>query len=88
MRKALVRVGSQWWVLKLAGMSTVMREWAAIHCLAHMPFRDVLLRAKVGACAAPQFQGSLGLAQPLLLARQAAGRLLRGAWWLPMHRTC
>ncbi|KAL4853029.1 putative helicase MAGATAMA 3 [Chlorella vulgaris] len=46
MRKALVRVGSQWWVLKLAGMSTVMREWAAIHCLAHMPFRDVLLRAK------------------------------------------
>lgn len=47
MRGALAKAGSQWYVLKLSSMSTIMREWAAIHCLAHMPLRDVLLSAKV-----------------------------------------
>lgn len=49
MRGALSREGGQWWVLRLSGMSTIMREWAAVHCLAHMPLRDVLLKAKVCA---------------------------------------
>ncbi|PRW45131.1 putative helicase MAGATAMA 3 [Chlorella sorokiniana] len=46
MRHSLAKPASQWWVLKLSSMSTIMREWAAIHCIAHMPLREVLLTAK------------------------------------------
>lgn len=49
MRHSLAKPASQWYVLKLSSMSTIMREWAAIHCIAHMPLREVLLTAKVGA---------------------------------------
>jgi senataxin len=45
--RASLSAGSAWWALRLANMSTVMREWAAVHCVTHMPFRDVLLAAKV-----------------------------------------
>ncbi|KAI7846383.1 hypothetical protein COHA_000094 [Chlorella ohadii] len=46
MRHSLAKPASQWYVLKLSSMSTIMREWAAIHCIAHMPLREVLLTAK------------------------------------------
>lgn len=41
--------GSGWWLLRLANTSTIQREWAAVHCMAHSPLHDVLLSAKVGA---------------------------------------
>lgn len=50
MRHSLAKPESQWYVLKLSSMSTIMREWAAIHCIAHMPLREVLLTAKVRRC--------------------------------------
>lgn len=53
MLTALTKVDSQWWVLKLSSLSTIMREWAAVHSIAHTPLRDVLLTAKVGAPRAP-----------------------------------
>ncbi|PSC70977.1 putative helicase MAGATAMA 3 [Micractinium conductrix] len=46
MRGSLAKVNSTWYVLKLSSMSTIMREWAALHCLAHMPLREVLLSAR------------------------------------------
>lgn len=46
MRTSLAKPSSRWFVLKLSSMSTIMREWAALHCLAHMPLRDVLLSAQ------------------------------------------
>lgn len=49
MRAAISKVSSRWFVLKLSGMSTIMREWAALHCIGHLPLRDVLLSAKVRA---------------------------------------
>ena len=48
MRGSLARTDSRWWALKLSSMSTIIREWAAIHCVAHMPLREVLLTAQVG----------------------------------------
>ncbi|RMZ53306.1 hypothetical protein APUTEX25_004794 [Auxenochlorella protothecoides] len=38
--------GSGWWLLRLANTSTIQREWAAVHCMAHSPLHDVLLSAK------------------------------------------
>jgi len=52
MLTALAKMDSQWWVLKLSSLSTIMREWAAVHSIAHTPLRDVLLTAKVGSPAA------------------------------------
>lgn len=52
MRAAISKVNSRWFVLKLSGMSTIMREWAALHCIGHLPLRDVLLSAKVRWCSA------------------------------------
>ncbi|EFN56459.1 hypothetical protein CHLNCDRAFT_57676 [Chlorella variabilis] len=46
MRGSLARTDSRWWALKLSSMSTIIREWAAIHCVAHMPLREVLLTAQ------------------------------------------
>ena len=50
MRASIAKLGSHWYVLKLSSMSTIMREWAAIHCLAHMPLREVLLSGQVRRC--------------------------------------
>ncbi len=48
MRASLARADGKWWALKLCSLSTIQREWVAIHCIAHMPLREVLLTAKVG----------------------------------------
>ena len=56
MRAVLAKEGSQWWVLKLSNMSTILREWGAVHAISHLPLREVLLSAKV--CVS-------GTAQPL-----------------------
>ena len=48
MRGAIAQPNSPWWALKLANLSTILREWAAVHCVAHMSLREVLLTAKVG----------------------------------------
>ena len=53
MRPALCTPASGWWLLKLANMSTILREWAAVHCVAHMSLREVLLTAKVSCCSGP-----------------------------------
>ncbi len=47
MRMALQQVHSGWWLLKLTGMSTILREWVAVHSMSNMPMREVILTAKV-----------------------------------------
>ena len=54
--QALQDRGQAWWVLRLSNMSTIMREWSALHSWHHVPFAHSLL-----ACAADAKQGS---AQP------------------------
>ncbi len=51
MRGAIATLNSGWWLLKLANTSTILREWAAVHCVAHMSLREVLLTAKVRGVA-------------------------------------
>eukprot|EP00887_Chlorella_sp_A99_P004223 scaffold15.g4223.t1 len=45
-RAALAQDASRWWALRLCNTSTVLREWAAVHAVAHLPLREVLLSAK------------------------------------------
>lgn len=46
MQAGLSQPGSTWYVLKLSSMSTIMREWAALHAVHHLRFKDVLLSAQ------------------------------------------
>ena len=69
---AIARDNSRWWVLRLSNMSTILREWAAVHAIAHLPLREVLLSAKVRVrCFEPPARASL----------PAAGKLVSAACW-------
>ena len=46
MQAGLSQPGSTWYVLKLSSMSTIMREWSALHAVQDLRFKDVLLSAK------------------------------------------
>ena len=45
MQAGLSQPGSTWYVLKLSSMSTIMREWSALHAVQDLRFKDVLLSA-------------------------------------------
>lgn len=46
MQAGLSQAGSTWYVLKLSSMSTIIREWSALHAVQDLKFKDVLLSAK------------------------------------------
>ena len=46
LRHGLGSVGSTWWMLKLANMSTITREWSAMQNAQFSPFMDILLTGK------------------------------------------
>lgn len=37
---------SKWYILKLASMSTIVREWVALHNVPYLPFRQSVLTGK------------------------------------------
>lgn len=43
---AVQAAGSLWWVLKLCNLSTITREYTALHSAARLDFLDVILSAK------------------------------------------
>ena len=45
MQADLSQPGSTWYMLKLSNMSTIMREWTALHAVQDLKFKDVLLSA-------------------------------------------
>jgi hypothetical protein len=63
MRRALAKRGV-WHVLRLCSLSTLFREYIAVHALAKVPFAPVLLAA---ASPAPPQQQSLVIPQVALL---------------------
>jgi len=46
MRAGLSTANSCWYLLRLCSLSTLIREWTALHALPSLVFRDVLLSAK------------------------------------------
>jgi len=72
-----------WWVLRLSNLSTILREWTAVHSLARIAMRDVILGAKVrpGACSslhwcAAPLMGCSETHAALLVALQPIASLL------------
>lgn len=47
MQLGLSKPGSTWYMLRLGNMSTINREWVALHSVQDLKFRDILLSAKV-----------------------------------------
>ena len=45
MQAGLSQPGSTWYMLKLSNMSTIMREWTALHAVQDLKFKDELLSA-------------------------------------------
>ena len=52
MREALRGGRREWYLLRLANLSTIMREWAALHALERLAFRGTLLAAAPAQSAA------------------------------------
>ena len=46
MQAGLSQPGSTWYMLKLSSMTTIIREWTALHAVQDLKFKDVLLSAK------------------------------------------
>lgn len=53
MRTALTKTPCKWWLLRLSNLSTILREWAAVHSLGQMAMQNVLLTAKVRLSSDP-----------------------------------
>lgn len=43
MLAGLLQPDSAWYMLKLSSMSTILREWNALHCVHDLKFKQVLL---------------------------------------------
>ena len=50
MRSALAVPDSQWYLLRLANMSTLLREWIALHLMSTLACVDALLGKPVRVC--------------------------------------
>ena len=46
MRAGLNTANSCWFLLRLCNLSTLIREWTALHAISSLAFKDVLLSAK------------------------------------------
>lgn len=46
MRAGLSTASSCWFLLRLCNLSTLIREWTALHAFPSLAFKDVLLSAK------------------------------------------
>lgn len=66
MQAGLLQPDSTWYMLKLSNMSTIQREWNALHSVHNLKFQQVLLSAHVSTAARrtnplqiPQASGSV-----------------------------
>lgn len=51
MQAGLSQPNSTWYALKLSSMSTILREWNALHSVHDLKFKQVLLSANASAAA-------------------------------------
>ena len=51
MQAGLLQPDSTWYMLKLSSMSTIQREWNALHSVHNLKFQQVLLSADVSTAA-------------------------------------
>ncbi|KAL3140547.1 hypothetical protein ABBQ32_005126 [Trebouxia sp. C0010 RCD-2024] len=51
MLAGLLQPDSTWYMLKLSSMSTILREWNALHSVEHLKFKQVLLSGDVSAAS-------------------------------------
>lgn len=49
MQAGLLQPDSTWYLLKLSSMSTILREWNALHAIRDLKFKQVLLSGDVSA---------------------------------------
>lgn len=45
-RKGLECLQGTWYLLRLSNMSTIIREWEALHAISHLSFRDTFLSGR------------------------------------------
>ena len=77
---------SCWYLLRLCSLTTIQREWCALHAFPGLPFKDTLLRAALpGKPAAP----ALAIPEvPLLPAPSHLGSAGKRALCIRLSRTC
>lgn len=51
MQAGLLQPDSTWYLLKLSSMSTILREWNALHSVSDLKFKQVLLSGSVSAAS-------------------------------------
>ena len=51
MLAGLLQPDSTWYMLKLSSMSTILREWNALHSVQHLKFKQVLLSGDVSTAS-------------------------------------
>ena len=51
MQAGLLQPDSTWYLLKLSSMSTILREWNALHSVHDLKFKHVLLSGDVSAAS-------------------------------------
>jgi len=80
-REALREAHRQWYLLRLCNLSTIMREWAALHALERLAFRGALLAAQparrsapASALVLPKARGAPRMPQPAPLPGIPRGR--------------
>ena len=49
MQQGLKLPSSTWYMLRLSNMSTITREWVALHSVQDLKFQDILLSGKTSA---------------------------------------
>ena len=83
MREALRGGRREWYLLRLANLSTIMREWAALHALERLAFRGTLLAAAPAQSAAAPTALALPRVRdlPKTLPRHSHHRLEVCAFW-------
>lgn len=51
MQAGLLQPDSTWYLLKLSSMSTILREWNALHSVSDLKFKQVLLSGSLSAAS-------------------------------------
>ena len=86
MQAGLETQESCWYLLRLCSLTTIQREWCALHAFPGLPFKDTLLRAALpGKPAAP----ALAIPEvPLPPAPPHLGSTGKHALCIRLSRTC
>ena len=83
MQAGLLQADSTWYMLKLSSMSTILREWNALHSVHNLKFKQVLLSA--GASTAARRINPLQIPQVMVQALVARRQEARSDSMLFVH---